>query len=147
MKNLTLLIAAVFILFSSCKKEEEQPEPYVSFASQIIGTWKLVSATNNSTESTETYPGSIDGTTVVFNNKSEINFYTACNDGEGHYIVSENGAIIIYDVVQTQLACVNLPAEWENKTTNGLKNAFHATVSSNSLVLTSDGVWSLNFSR
>ena len=143
MKKIALILLSFFIAFSSCKKEEETPEPYVSYASQILGTWKLVSATDNKTKAIENYPQTIDATLLTFNNKGEYSFETACNDGVGHYLVSESGGMITSDFKQTNLVCINDPAIWEDRFISGMIGAFHAQISGSSLTITADGTWSL----
>lgn len=148
MKVFVPFLLASLIFIGSCKdKDEEGPDPYVSFASKVIGTWDIVSSTNNNTASTETYPGALQESTITFFASSEMLFKIVCNNGKAdRYIVSETGAVFIDGLASTNIVCnpITLATDWSNRITNVLSNANHISISGGSMTLSGADDYTLN---
>ncbi len=149
MKSLIPILLCSLIFIASCKdKEDDSPDPYVSFASKIIGSWKLSSVTNNGTQATETYPGTIDPLLVTFNSESRIMSNGPCNGGGSNfYIVSESGSFLADNFTYTQLFCDALSSEWESRVEGSFDGAYNASISGNTLNIKSYDTYSMTFTR
>ncbi len=139
----------LMVVLSSCKdKEEDTPEVYVSFASKIIGSWELVSSTDNNTQSTTSYPESIDPLVITFQSNSKLKFEGPCNDGISNvYLVTETGALQVYALQVTNLFCSNTEEDWETRTRSSLGSSYHASISGSTLSILSNGPWSITLVR
>ncbi|MFY0644141.1 MAG: META domain-containing protein [Bacteroidia bacterium] len=137
MKALLSLLIGLTVVLSSCKEKEEPNEPYVPFADQIHGTWKVVASIDNDTEATVNYPESITESFFTFHKNSELEFNLVCNAGKAdRVIVSESGSLLLDGILTTNVICPpNLAATWNNVIKNTVENANHVYVSGTSMTL------------
>ena len=151
MKALIPILICSLLFIGSCKdKEEDNPEPYTPFASKVIGKWKVTSSTDNNTNSTETYPATIEESSLEFKTNSEIQIKIVCNGGIAQqYLVSEAGGIFIDNIFTTSVVCSNatLSNTWRTRIRNTLDNANHVTISGNSMTLYGTDDYNLTLTR
>lgn len=140
-----LLFLLVILVFAGCKKEETEPEEYMPYAEEIIGSWRVVASFDNTQNKLEAaYPNNIDPYIITFTNRSTVDCDMPCNSGGAYsYIVSESGSISFGDFVQTNLFCDNASSIWESRVKSACENAYHSRISNNSLFLYSNGIFDL----
>lgn len=151
MKRFTQLLIVSLVVLASCKGSDDEPiDPYVSFASRVLGTWKVSASINNNTTSSETYPASIQTSTFTFKNDGKMSIKVVCNNGKAdRYLVSETGAVIIDGFASTSLACspIALSNEWDKRIRNVINNANHIKITGSLMTINGLDDYSLTLTK
>lgn len=144
--SLVLLISVT--LFCSCGSDDAVAPTFVPLGQQIIGNWKVAASTENATESTATYPGTIDDYVITFGSDSRMKLDGPCNDGlADSYVYTESGTLVINGLKATAVVCSATENDWEGRIVNALANTYHATISGSTLKILTDGNYSLTLAR
>ena len=149
MKALLSILLGLVVVMSSCKEKEETQEPYVPFADQIHGTWKVVGSINNNNQATENYPESISESSFTFHKSSELDFDLVCNAGKADLVlVSESGSLLIDGLQTTNVVCVPaLAQEWSGIIRNVVENANHVYINGSSMTIKGADLYSLKLKK
>lgn len=150
--KLPLLLFSLTILLYSCKDDDEATTPatYTPIAQQLAGKWILHSSINNQTQSTETYPETLQESSITFEADNSLFAEVICNKARvDRVIVTESGAILIDDFTTTKLACmpVDLYNTWNPRIDGGLQDAVSVSIENGLLTMRSTSDYSLVFKR
>ena len=142
-----IIFLASVVTLVGCKKGED-PEPYVSFASQIIGTWTVQAFVDNDDQSIEGYPNDYSAMTITFTTDSKLDAQGPCSPGlTGTYLVSENGGLTVTNFEFENNQCNILKLYWEQGAENALNNAYHISLNGSQMTIFSNGVNSVRLRK
>lgn len=151
MKLVHVLFISAIISLNSCKKEDNTEPAAASYSPlgvQIIGNWKIIASTNNSTKSTSTYPGTIDDYIVTFGADSRLRSKGPCNQGGANsYLYTETGSLQIKGFLTTQAACSTTGGQWESRVKDDINNVYHANINGTTMEILTDGSHNLTLTK
>ena len=143
---LVLLVSVT--MFCSCGSDDEVTPTFVPLGKQIIGSWKVTATTENSTKSATTYPSTIEDYIFTFGSDSRMKFDGPCNGGGAEsYVYTESGTLIFNGVIVTTAVCSATENDWEGRIVNGIKNAYHGSISGNTLNILTNGNYGITLTR